>query len=492
MQRLLFMTFLILLVSSILVGCTVREELQYRVELRDRNLGFTVENFTVACIITHPELVDTLNVTLTDQNDQSISIQTTSVSTITEVAFTEVPAGTYQSTCTVCSGDDCRSDTSGSVLVSLEDTPYENYEFDLPPTFILGTPIDGTYFLSERPLLVSFTCLANDDVGLTAVSLVSNVSGLFGETFIQNPSRSSHLLTKDLVLQPGKYLWTCRATDTRAQTVVAPVRSFIIGPATPEVLPNTQGFDGDTTDFSKLDRLTDVPDVVIEDTDFGKITFVDNISTLVGVDFSKGIIITQDSITVNSSLYPQLNVPARLSFYNIQFDEQAEEANIEKDGGTYSVQDLTYEDGTLTFTVGNFSTYTVVITPQGGYNLEENQEEEEEEPEPIEVVPDEPDPIIEEPVIEEEIVDTTPDNTPDELAAQENTQETSPQQNTTIPQEQEKNTEPEPIPLEEEDVSTNYFNPLVIVALIVGFVGIIILVIWLIRRNSGGTILRKY
>lgn len=477
MRRLLLVsTLLILLITA----CTVREELQFGVELRDRNLGFTVENFSMACIVTHPELVEHVNITLIDQNDQVITLESDRVETISEIEFSDVPDGTYTSYCTVCDVDECRNSLQGTVLISLEEEVIEDYEFDLPPTFILGTPIDNTYFLSERPLLVSFSCLADDDIGLSAVSLVSNVSGLFGETFIQNPSRSSHLLTKDLVLEPGKYLWTCRATDTRAQTIVAPVRTFTIGPATPEVLPNIEGFDGDTTDFSKLEKLTDVPNVIIEDTDFGKISFVDNISSLVGVDLSKGIIITQDSITVNSSLYPQLNVPARLSFYDIQLDEQTEEANIEKDGETYRVSDLVFENGTLSFTVGNFSTYTVVITPQGGYNLEENEADEEIVPKVEETIePEVDEDVVEEIVEEPEVIEEIVEEIVEEVV-----------KNNTKPQE---TPEPEETLIEQEPITTKYFNPLVLVALIVLFIAVIIVVIWLVRRNGrGGTYLRKY
>ncbi|MCA9477748.1 MAG: hypothetical protein KC535_01220 [Nanoarchaeota archaeon] len=507
MQKSFFFVLILLLASSFLAGCTVREELRFGAELRDKNPGFTVGTFPVACIVTHPELVKTLNISLVDQNDQEFSLITEDVSTITELTFQDISGGTYVSTCTVCDNHICRSSESGKVLVSIANESIENYEFDLPPTFILGTPIDGTYFLSENPLLVSFSCLANDDVGLTAVSLVSNVSGLFSETFIQTPSKSSHLLVKDLVLKPGRYLWTCRATDTRAQTVVAPVRRFTIGPATPEILPNIEGFDGDTTDFARLDRLTDVPDVVIENTQFGKITFVDNISSLVGVDLSKGIIITQNSITVNSSLYPQLNVPAKLSFYDIDYDPAIEDASVEKDGSTYSVHDLSYDDGTLTFTVGNFSTYKVVITPQGGYNLEETPTE----PEPETTTPPtqtspEPDPQTTDPVEEEVtlnvtegetgafVSDESTNATVDGSGQDSQTSGTSSTGTTNNGQsafKDDTNKSEELIP-EDGTVRASSVNPLVLGGLIIAFIAVILLVVWLIKKRSEKMFLKRY
>ena len=185
MRKNLFLLFLFILIISVFTGCTVREELQLNVELRDKNLGFTVNEFSLTCIVSHPELASTLTVSLIDQNEQEYSALVSEINTVSEAVFTDMHSGTYTSTCTVCDGENCRTSEAGTVLISLEEEDVEDYEFDLPPSFVLGTPVDKTYFLSEQELLVSFSCLANDDIGLTAVSLVSDVSGLFSETFIQ-------------------------------------------------------------------------------------------------------------------------------------------------------------------------------------------------------------------------------------------------------------------------------------------------------------------
>jgi hypothetical protein len=127
---------------------------------------------------------------------------------------------------------------------------------------------------------------------------------------------------------------------------------------------------GDTTNFTILsyEEIQSLNNIILENTNFGKILFSQNINMTADSNFSDIILnldanvnISSDHIEINSAALPNFNVPATLYLY-VTFSNPI----ILKDGAVCPSSVCTfqsYSGGILVFNVTGFSVYSAEETP---------------------------------------------------------------------------------------------------------------------------------
>ncbi|MCL5018622.1 MAG: hypothetical protein M1416_02565 [Candidatus Pacearchaeota archaeon] len=128
---------------------------------------------------------------------------------------------------------------------------------------------------------------------------------------------------------------------------------------------------GETTNFSNYsyEELQNFSDIILENTDFGKIKFNENINLTDDEDFSDGEIdinsyinISSNRIAINSTALPNFNKTATLSLYDLTFSDP----RILREGNICPSTICTlesYAGGILKFNVTSFSVYSAEETP---------------------------------------------------------------------------------------------------------------------------------
>ncbi len=131
---------------------------------------------------------------------------------------------------------------------------------------------------------------------------------------------------------------------------------------------------GDSTDFNSTltyEALQILEDVILENTDWGKIEFSETINLTDDLVFGDGEVdldgntnISENSITINSTALPNLNKSATIYLYNLTYSNP----RILMDGEICSsaiCTKISYSGGTLKFNVTQFTTYSSEETPAG-------------------------------------------------------------------------------------------------------------------------------
>ena len=136
--------------------------------------------------------------------------------------------------------------------------------------------------------------------------------------------------------------------------------------------PETESFDGETTDFSDLDldELESVPDVILEKTGRGKIEFLDDLNLTGVIDLNNKVKIERGTVAIDTSVYPQLSKPARITlsglrytnipeiFYSDGFTTNSNAINEECDFcNIISYTENPTTDGVIVFEVEHFSSF---------------------------------------------------------------------------------------------------------------------------------------
>ena len=88
-------------------------------------------------------------------------------------------------------------------------------------------------------------------------------------------------------------------------------------------IPSYSTFDGATTNFSAVANISEVQDAVLEKTEYGKIHFSGQTLDFEGLDLDNNIIINNNQISINSSIFPELNVSAFLTLYDVSTNKAA-------------------------------------------------------------------------------------------------------------------------------------------------------------------------
>jgi len=115
-------------------------------------------------------------------------------------------------------------------------------------------------------------------------------------------------------------------------------------------------FGGSTTNFATA-NLSNMPNLVLENTNFGKINFSELISIIQSTDLDSNIEIANNSISINTIALPGFNKSAALELYHLSFVNPV----ILKDGAECPSQicaKISYSAGNLVFSVTGFSSYS--------------------------------------------------------------------------------------------------------------------------------------
>ena len=152
----------------------------------------------------------------------------------------------------------------------------------------------------------------------------------------------------------GDYNFTLRAQDLETLETQVISREFtLISPL--NITYST--FDGSTTDLSMVSDITNVCDIVLENSTAGRINFTQCINAD-NVDLDSNIFISNSFISLNSSEIPNYNTSAVITFYNINYREPIILLDEEVICSSCSIVD--YNSSTLQVSVPHFSSYRVV------------------------------------------------------------------------------------------------------------------------------------
>lgn len=234
-----------------------------------------------------------------------------------------------------------------------------NQEGDAPPSISANAPTSNQQFFSDSTQLVSFSCLGTDDQLIESLAIETNRSGSFATLQSISPNSAGAVLSFDEIFSQGIFAWRCIVTDNASQSTSSSTNLFSVSPR-PIIFPDISAFNGRTTDFNSLPSLDNLSGVALENVNEAFVNFTGTITSLDGVNLSDSIEIEPTYISVNTSTYPQLNVPACLEFYNVSYSTP----RIKKNGVVFTeYTNYSYINGTMSFCVPGFSVYLIEETP---------------------------------------------------------------------------------------------------------------------------------
>jgi len=234
-----------------------------------------------------------------------------------------------------------------------------------PPLAIsLISPKNGTYLVNDSiPLNYSTT----GGIEKVWYSLDSGNNVTITSPIVFNASEGSHTL----------YVYANNSFgNTVSENVIFSVNSALFRIIHEEWKGSKKG---SSTNFSVLtyEEVQNLSRIILENTDFGKILFNENINMTADenfsdneVDLDKNINISFNRIELNPTALPNFNKPATLWIYNLVFTD----ITILKDGSLCPPTICTeesYSGGVLKFNVTQFGVYTteetaVIIPPEDG------------------------------------------------------------------------------------------------------------------------------
>ncbi len=200
------------------------------------------------------------------------------------------------------------------------------------------------------------------DVGFvfnaTSLSAIANCSllidNLVNATNISITSTTNRFFVQNL--SPGKHIWRIICVDEYGVEGYSMIRFFGVH--------NFTKFNGNTTNLLEV-NLSNISRLTFENVSSGKIIFPSSIDLSNSSDLESHIVVSNNSIYVDSTNVPELNTSAILTIYNLSFSNP----RVLKDGVvcTSCVED-SYTDGVFTFNVTSFSTYSSEETPTNPEN----------------------------------------------------------------------------------------------------------------------------
>jgi len=169
-------------------------------------------------------------------------------------------------------------------------------------------------------------------------------------------------------LSAGKYLYTVNSTGNENYTGASISYYLFIKP-----IIIASGFNG--TNFSAIDDSTNITNLILEKSNFGRINFLPAINISRDVDLDSAVIIDNNLIRINSTALPELNKSALLTLYGITYTDPKPQYDPFDDGvfidcPSSVCQEVSYSNGSYAFNVTHFSGYRAaegyVAQQQGG------------------------------------------------------------------------------------------------------------------------------
>jgi hypothetical protein len=158
-----------------------------------------------------------------------------------------------------------------------------------------------------------------------------------------SPAIGNIAFTENLAI--GRHNWTAECFDTLNQRSFTTTNSFAVF--------STIGFNSETTDLSSV-NVSNIIDLTIAKTGYGKIVFDGSTDLSNGTDFNQHIIIGTKSIIVDSAALPQINKSATLTLFNAGITHPI----LLLDGLNCTDCNILSNDIDLIFSVTHFSNYS--------------------------------------------------------------------------------------------------------------------------------------
>lgn len=198
----------------------------------------------------------------------------------------------------------------------------------------------------------------NDDNDVTIEFNVSDLSTFSclvylndSEQGIANTISSNSFNYTFLNLLFGYYSWYVFCNDSFNNNNISDTRFFTIL----SNLTNENEFDGNTTDLTTVDDITNVTYFFVSNS-FGSINFTGAINFSDGIDWTQYINISENNVSVDTANAPRFNVLARITLFNLTWNNP----QILKNGAVCAnCQKISYTiNDSLVFDVISFSEYT--------------------------------------------------------------------------------------------------------------------------------------
>jgi hypothetical protein len=227
---------------------------------------------------------DTLNYTVFINNTFNISSQQ-------NISNLDIGEGVYNLTLSAYDGIDYSENSS---IVFRIDT--------LAPEITLITPINRS---GDNDGNVTFEYTVNDLSSINNCSLIfNNLINITNSTVTRNINQNFTLYN----LSAESFTWSVNCTDSAGNYNITETRIFAV--------IKTTEYNGDTTDFSTV-NVYNIPNLIIEDTKYGKISLIDPVNFGAGADFDRYMNISNNLIKINSSGLPLLNVSSDVWLYTL-------------------------------------------------------------------------------------------------------------------------------------------------------------------------------
>lgn len=262
------------------------------------------------------------------------------------VTSVDVPDGNYS--WKVLSSDlTTNSSFTDPRVVSLDSTP---------PSMTLTSPdykfVEVSSTTTDQEIILHFNIsdlnLENCTLGLNDTDVPSINQTL---TFI-NQTENNFTVT----LAFGGYNWTINCTDIANNINTTGDTSFTF-----VKYDNFIG-KGRTTNFSALENPANVTDLVIENPEYGVINFTGvDLDLRTAMDLDSYVLISQNSITINSAGVPSLNTVANLTLFNLTTTDTYILKNSANCSDECTVIDST--PATYTFSITGAGAYTTAGVP---------------------------------------------------------------------------------------------------------------------------------
>jgi len=227
------------------------------------------------------------------------------------------------------------------------------------PSLTIISPENKTY-VTNKNLLLNFTSSGTNTIWYN-LDQISNKT-ITSSTYF-NTTQGTHTL----------YLY---ANNTDGNLTLENI-TFTVNINKFKILYNTYSGSkkGESNNFNKssYEDLQNLSDIILEQTNWGKIEFSEAINVTEDLNFSdnevdldSNINISENRIEINSTALPNFNKSAILYLYNLTFTDP----RILKDGAvcpTTTCTEIDYSGGTLIFSAPSFTVYSAEETP-GSYS----------------------------------------------------------------------------------------------------------------------------
>ncbi|MEC8221049.1 MAG: hypothetical protein VX028_03155, partial [Nanoarchaeota archaeon] len=221
-------------------------------------------------------------------------------------------------------------------------------------SFEVLEPVVIPYVVSLISPLENLTSIGNSILVDAFATKNSDFSySLNGGSFVSLCSDCSDVTTT-ISIAPGTYNFTLRAEDrTSSQVELLSRQITLISPLN----VSYETFDGTTTDLSLVSNISNVCNLVLENTSFGSIEFTQCIDAD-NADLDTYVTISDSFMSLDSQVLTNYNVSAILRYYFI--DEVEPIVLVNGNSICTQCSILSYSGGILEVGVPHFSNYTVV------------------------------------------------------------------------------------------------------------------------------------